>query len=95
MEGTTDPVGEASVDQTINIVENLVMAVEEGNQIIIGSSASTVSLGINPMQPGPGPIIVDIFSENYPLVSTEKADPQITSAMDHLNNFWVDEEKEN
>ena len=71
------------------------MNVEQGNQILAGNSASTVSLGINPIQPGPGPIIVDIYSENYPLVKMEGADPQISSAMDQLNDFWVDQEKEN
>ena len=84
--------GEASVDQTINIVENLITTVEQGNQILIGSSDSTVSLGVNPIQPGPGPIVVDIYSEKYSLVNVEGTDPQITSVMDQFNNFWVDEE---
>ena len=95
LQGTTETVGEASVDQTINIVENLVMNVEQGNQVLAGSSASTISLGINPIQPGPGPIIVDIYSENYSLVNTEGTDPQINSAMDQLNDFWVNEERNN
>ncbi|MEK9627603.1 MAG: hypothetical protein VW455_01130, partial [Nitrospinota bacterium] len=95
LSGTTETVGEASVDQTINIVENLAMVVEQGNQTIPGGSTSTVSGGIDQPQPGPGPVIVDVFSQNYELVKTEGIDPGVGTGVNQLNNFWVEEEKEN
>jgi len=88
-------VGEASVDQTINIVENLANVVEQGNQIIAGSSSSTVSAGVNSPQPGVGPVVIDVFSQKYELVKTEGGDPQITPAMDQLNDLWLNDEDEN
>ena len=95
LSGTTKTVGEASVDQTINIVENLAGTVEKGNQIVTGNSGSTVSAGVNPLQPGPGPVIVDVYSQKYKLVNTEGAEPQIVPALGQLNDIWVDDEEEN
>ncbi|MBC8283117.1 MAG: hypothetical protein H8E32_04830, partial [Nitrospinae bacterium] len=88
-------VGEASVEQTINIVENLAGTVGKGNQIVTGNSGSTVSAGVNPLQPGPGPVIVDVYSQKYKLVNTEGAEPQIVPALGQLNDIWVDDEEEN
>jgi hypothetical protein len=95
LSGTTETVGEASVDQTINVVEDLVNTVGKSNQIVTGNSGSTVSAGIAPLQPGSGPVIVDVYSEQYNLVSTEGIDPLVAPAMNQLNDFWVNEEEEN
>jgi trimeric autotransporter adhesin len=95
LEGTNETVGEASVDQTINIVENLVNAVESGNQIQVGSGTSTVAVNIAPQQPGPGPVIVDVYSESYQLVDTKEMGPEIPGDIGQLNNFWLSEEEEN
>jgi hypothetical protein len=92
LSGTTETVGEASVDQTINIVENLIGTVEQGNQIVAGNSASTVSAGVNTNQPGSGPFIVDVYSESYELVKTEGGDTQTAPAMKQLNDIWLDDE---
>ena len=92
LSGTTETVGEASVDQTINIVENLIGTVEQGNQIVAGNSGSTVSAGVNTNQPGSGPFIVDVYSESYELVKTEVGDTQIAPAMKQLNDLWLDDE---
>ena len=95
LSGTTETVGEASVDQTINIVENLAMTVAQGNQAIAGNNTSTVSAGVAPLQPGPGPIIVDVFSQPYELIKMEEVDPQLAPAMNQWNDIWVGEENEN
>ncbi|MBC8282545.1 MAG: hypothetical protein H8E32_01935 [Nitrospinae bacterium] len=95
MSGTNKTVGEASVDQTINIVENLLNAVESGNQVQVGSGASTVAVNIAPQQPGPGPISVDVFSESYQLVDTKEMGSDIPADIGQLNNFWLSEEEEN
>jgi filamentous hemagglutinin family protein len=94
LEGTSETVGEASVDQTINIVENLVNAVESGNQVQVGSGASTVAVNIAPQQPGPGPVVVDVFSEDYKLVKA--GDSDLPAGVEQLNNiFTKDDEEEN
>jgi hypothetical protein len=92
LEGSNETVGEASVDQTINIVENLIGTVEQGNQIVAGNSSSTVSAGVNTNLPGTDPFIVDVYSESYELVKTEAGDTQIAPAIKQLNDLWMDEE---
>ena len=92
LEGSNETVGEASVDQTINIVENLIGTVEQGNQIVAGNSGSTVSAGVNTDLPGTDPFIVDVYSESYELVKTEAGDTQIAPAIKQLNDIWLDEE---
>ena len=91
LSGTSETVGEASVDQTINIVGNLAMTVAQGK----GNSSSTVSAGIGSLQLGAGPVIVDVFSQPYELVKVEGIDPQTAPAVNQLNDVWVSEENEN
>ena len=91
LSGTNETVGEASVDQTINIVGNLAMTVAQGK----GNSSSTVSAGIGSLQLGAGPVIIDVFSQPYELVKVEGIDPQTAPAVNQLNDVWVSEENEN
>jgi trimeric autotransporter adhesin len=95
LSGSSETVGAASVDQTINVVENLVNAVESSNQIQVGSGVSTVAVNIDPSQSGPGPIIVDVYSESFKLVDTKEMGPGISADTGQLNNFWLGEEEEN
>ena len=93
--GTSETVGDASVDQTINIVEDLAKTVEKNNQVPVGGSSSTVSLGIDPSPYGSGPILVDVFAEKYELVNTEAFGPEFLPAVGQLNDFWFSEGDEN
>ena len=93
--GTSETVGDASVDQTINIVEDLAKSVEKNNQVPVGGSSSTVSLGIDPSPYGSGPILVDVFAEKYELVNTEAFGPEFLPAVGQLNDFWFSEGDEN
>ena len=93
--GTSETVGDASVDQTINIVEDLAKTVEKNNQVPVGGSSSTVSLGIDPSPNGSGPILVDVFAEKYEQVNTEAFGPEFLPAVGQLNDFWFSEGDEN
>ena len=92
--GSTETVGEASVDQTINIVENLVKSIDKNNQKSVGGSSKTVALGVGSDFSGSGPL-VDVFAENYELVNTEGFGTELTPAIEQLNDFWFSEGEEN
>ena len=93
--GSTETVGEASVDQTINIVENLVKSIDKNNQKSVGGSIKTVALGVGSDFSGSGPLLVDVFAENYELVNTEGFGEELTPAVEQLNDFWFSEGEEN
>jgi hypothetical protein len=84
LEGSDETVGEASVDQTINIVQNVIIIVQVFNLIVPGSSVLTVFPGINT-----GPFIVNVYSQSYALIKLGGADPQIAPALQQLNNLWL------
>jgi hypothetical protein len=89
LEGSSETVGQASVDQTINIAGNITNAVESANKIVVGSGASTVAVNIDSSQLGSGPVTVDVFSEQFPLIISEGVD------VGDFNSVWVSDEDEN
>jgi hypothetical protein len=89
LSGTTETVGQASVDQTINIAGNIANAVESANKIVVGSGASTVAVNIDSSLLGSGPVTVDVFSEQFPLLVSEGVD------VGEFNSVWVSDEDEN
>jgi len=90
LEGTSETVGEASVDQTINIVGDLANAVAAGNQVPVGSGDSTVAVNIDPQQPGP--VKIDVFADDYGLVKGEGSD--LPEGVEHFNNLFSRDDDE-
>ena len=52
-------------------------------------------MGVDSDFSGSGPLLVDVFAENYELVNTEGFGTKLTPAIEQLNDFWFSESEEN
>ena len=56
-----------------------------------GTASKNVSQSINTGSAGPGPIVVDLFSESFELITMEGGSPDLASSIEKMDNVWSGE----
>ena len=91
LSGSTETIGDASVGQTVSIASGMDKSVSKTILTPSGTSSNTVSQSINTGSAGPGPIVVDLFSESFELIKVEGGSPELASSIEKMDNVWSGE----
>ena len=89
--GSGETIGDASVGQTVSIASGMDKSVSKTILTPSGTSSNTVSQSINTGSAGPGPIVVDLFSESFELIKVEGGSPELASSIEKMDNVWSGE----
>ena len=93
LSGSTETVGDTSVGQTVSIASGLDKSVSKIILTPSGTASKNISQSINTGSAGPGPIVVDVFSESFELIKVEGGSPDLASSIEKMDNVWSGESK--
>ena len=91
--GSGETIGDASVGQTVSIASGIDKSVSKTILSPSGTTSKTVtsSQNINTGEATTGPIVVDLFSENFELIKMEGGNPELSSSIEKMDNIWSGE----
>ena len=93
LSGSTETIGDTSVGQTVSIASGLDKSVSKTILTPSGTASKNISQSINTGSAGPGPIVVDVFSESFELIKVEGGSPDLASSIEKMDNVWSGESK--
>ena len=88
LSGSGETVGDTSVGQTVSVASSIDKGATKTIVTPTGTASKTVSQTINTGAAGPGPIVVDLFSESFGLIKMEGGSADLSSSVEKMDNVW-------